>query len=201
MFVVQSSAHSLLVQLLDLDGLPVVGITPSNLTVYLKKQGATAFVPIVVNTSNFFYAGDGYYALNLSTTDTNTVGSLYTLFKGELFKDTLSSLTVVSPSVSLPTSPVVSVTSGNIYGILYSASNTPVANALITVKLLNTPAIITSSSEGIGITADVLSTKTDSAGYFTLSGVSGLTYEVYIPSLNFRKTFVMPTVSSNIFDL
>jgi hypothetical protein len=200
MFVLQNSSYSFLVQLLDLTGEPVTNVTYLGVTGFIRKQGALSFTGFPVTALNFFYVGNSYYNLTVSSSDTNTAGSLSILLQGPSFKDSLQVLTVVASMPVLPATPSASVTSSTIYGLVATSAG-PAADVKVSLKMLSSPAVVSSSGEGVGIVNDTKVTKTDASGYFSLTGVVDLQYEIWIPSLNYRKVFVMPSTNKNVFDI
>lgn len=201
MLILQSTASSVTVRIFDNTGVPHVGIAATSVTGFIRKQGATAFSTFPVTVGNFSNLGNGYYAVGLSATDTNTVGSVTVLLQSTLFEDALIHVTVVGSSASLPAGPSISVTTGSVYGVVRTGDGSPLVNATVTAVPVGAPIILSSGVEGVIVSNKPITTKTDSTGYFVISTIVGLTLDVYIPAVNYRATVVMPAGSANIADL
>lgn len=149
---------------------------------------------------DFTNLGAGYYELDLDTDDTDTLGVLTVRIMGSTIRSTLRDATVV---VATPASPTPSwvVPTTIMYGYVLSATGSAVPNAAVAVRVLSTPTVLHSGSEGLVISTGLVSTVTDSTGYFSLSLVAGSLVDVFIPSANYRRTFTVPSTSTNLFDL
>src|SRR5690348_14802119 len=102
--VLQSTASSIAVflQLAD-TGAPATGLTFADVTCKLKKPGAGVFSVKVLDGTNFTEISDGFYELDLTTADTNTLGTAYVLFTGADVATTVLSYTAVTAFSSTPT--------------------------------------------------------------------------------------------------
>jgi hypothetical protein len=201
MLIIQSTSYSVVVRLVDVNGNPVVNLTTSSISAYLKKEGEASFTVITLTGgSNFSNNGNGYYTITLSALQTNVLGSLYLLLRGDIFQDSIVGLTVATAGTAPPASPVVSLNKTVVYGSIVDSAGLAASGVVVTLNLLNSPTIVTSGSDGVGVTNGKLVTKTDSQGYFTLSAVTNLTYEVIIPAINFRR-IITPVNSTplNVF--
>lgn len=149
---------------------------------------------------DFTNLGAGYYELDLDTSDTDTLGSISVRITGASIRSTLQQATVVVATPASPT-PSWTVPTSTVYGYVLSASGSAVANAAVAVRVLSVPTVLHSGSEGLVITSDIETTRTDSTGYFALSLIAGSLVDIFIPSANYRRTFTVPSTSTNLFDL
>ncbi len=140
--------------------------------------------------------GGGYYKLALSSTDTNTVGSLYARIEGPSIGSVVevANIGAIAPVVPpiLPTVPTTVIT-----GSIFTPQGTPYENACVTAKVLSTPAIF----DGVAINSNLVVVRTDSNGFFTLELITGSQVDVAINSVGYRRTITVPAISSNLFDI
>jgi hypothetical protein len=201
MLVLQNTSFSVVVKLLDINSNPVTNLSVSDIVASIRREGDSNFTTISLTSGlTFFNNGSGYYTFVINSSYTNVLGSLYFLLKGTLFQDYLVGNTVVASAASLPSSPVITPAFGNIYGSIINSSGVGVVGAVVTAQLVSPPAIITSGATGAGVTNGQVYAKTDTNGYFALNLVAGVSYDVMIPSINFRKTILItPGSSINVF--
>jgi hypothetical protein len=72
---------------LDDAGAPVTGILFSDVTVGIRKPAEVGFTEKTMTEDDWLEIGEGWYALNLSETDTNTLGPLLIKISGAGFDD------------------------------------------------------------------------------------------------------------------
>lgn len=149
---------------------------------------------------DFTNLGAGFYEIDLTSTDTATIGNLAIRVSGPSIRSSLVQATVATAVTPTPT-PVLAVPTTVIYGYILNASGVAVANASVSARVLSIPTILHPGSDGVLLTTSVVATKTDSTGYFTLTLISGSVVDVLIPSANFRRTITVPSVSTNLFDM
>tara|TARA_Y100001963_G_scaffold133825_1_gene193823 strand:- start:3622 stop:4251 length:630 start_codon:yes stop_codon:yes gene_type:complete len=71
-------------------------------------------------------------------------------------------------------------------------------NVGISARVLSVPKILT----GAAITTKIVQAFTDSAGYFSLSLIQGVTADVIIPEVGYRRTLIVPsTATANLFSI
>lgn len=149
---------------------------------------------------NFTHLGDGFYEIDLTTTDTSVLGNLHVRITGGSVKTALlvGYVAASAPAVP-PTSP--SITTTVIFGFLKKADGSALAGASVSARPLSSPTVLHSGTEGMGVGTDAISTRSDTSGYFTLEIAAGLTVDFSIPTINFRRTFTVPGSSTNVFDI
>lgn len=144
--------------------------------------------------------GLGFYNLTLSTDDTDTLGTLYLRLSGPSVRPQVEQYTVATAVSSSPT-PTVSVTTTSIFGYLLKADGTAYEGASVAARVLSSPTILHPGTEGLLLEQSLVTTSTDSDGFFTISLIAGSTVEVFIPAGNYKRTIVVPSASTNLFDI
>ncbi len=197
---VQDSVGSLIAYLeLTADGSAATGLTFADVTADLRKEGG-AFTPMVLDGVNFTETGGGFYQLDLAAADNDTLGNSSVRVSGATIRTTLLSAFVAEV---VPTSPTTTPEPPRtaIFGFLKEPDGSAVVNATVSVKILSTPYINNAGDDGILIADGLLITKTDASGFFSISLITGSIVEVFISSASYRKSFTVPVVSTNLFDL
>lgn len=161
-------------------------------------EGPTAFLGGV--DGDFTELGGGSYMLDLTATDTDTLGQLFIRFTGTAFRTIIESATVATALPATPT-PTLTIPTTTIYGYIRSVSGAAVVGASISVRVLSQPTVLHPATEGLVLSAGLITDKTDSDGFFALDLVTGSQVDIFIPSANYRRTFTVPAVSSNLFDI
>lgn len=199
--LLQNNAGSITIYLELTSGGAATGILPASLTADIKKEGQSSFSSFSLSGTNFTEIGNGFYEVDLAATDTDVLGNLYLRFSGPTIKYlVVSGFVAATAPVNPSTITPPSVT--DLYGFIYNPDGTPVEGATVSVKVLTPPQVLSSADpEGFGITTPTISTKTDAEGFFTLKVVSGLTVDVLIPSIQYRRVLIVPATNSNVFDI
>lgn len=198
--LLQSTVSSITVYLELAAGGAATGLTFSDVSVDLKKEGAGSFSAKVLDGTNFTEVGGGTYQLTFTTTDTDTLGNLYVRITGATISTVLQTVfiaestpTVASSSLTIPTT--------NIFGYITSTDGTPLAGASVSARTLAVPSVGTSGGEGYVSDQSLITAKTDSDGYFVIALVTGATVDLFIPAAGYRRTFDVPSSSTNLFDI
>lgn len=77
-------------------------------------------------------------------------------------------------------------------------SGAPIENVSVSARLLALPTIVS----GVGVENQIVSTTTDANGFFQMTLIQGATVDVVIPSTGYRRTIVVPSVTSaNLFEI
>ncbi len=197
---VQDSTGSLILYLeLSADGSAATGLTFSDVTADLRKEGG-AFAAMTLDGTNFTETGSGFYELDLAAADNDTLGNSSVRVSGATIRTTLLSAFIAAV---VPTSPTTTPAPPKtaIFGFIKDANGAPVNNATVSVKILSTPYINSAGDDGILIIDGLLVTKTDASGFFTIDLITGAIVEAFISSASYRKSFTVPVVSTNLFDL
>ena len=197
---VQDSTGSITLYLeLTADGSAATGLTFADITADLKKEGG-AFTPMVLDGVNFTETGGGFYQLDLAAADNDTLGNSQVRVSGATIRTTLLSAFIAEV---VPTSPTTTPAPPKtaIFGFIKDADGAPVNNATVSVKILSTPYINSAGDDGILITDGLIIAKTDVAGFFSIDLITGAIVEAFISSASYRKSFTVPVVSTNLFDL
>ena len=198
--LLQSTAGTVTVLLeLSSDGSPATGLTFADVTADLKKEGGS-FTALTLSGSNFTELSGGFYELTLAVGDTDTLGNLYIRISGATIKTTVTQAFVAATAPVNPTSPVaVPVTA--LFGYVNGPDGSPVAGARVAAKVLASPSVLHPATEAVLLTTGLVTAVTDSAGFFTISLVTGSEVDIFISSANYRRTITVPGTSQNLFSI
>jgi hypothetical protein len=177
------------------------GLLFSAVTAQLKKEGEASFSAFTLSGSNFTDLSNGFYEIDLTSTNTNTLGNLYLSLTGPTIKTQLVTVYVAVSGSITPSPAVPSTSTTNVYGYIKDLTGTSVLGASVSAKILSMPAFVPSGSVNVGVTTSLISTKTDSSGYFSLTLLEGMAVDVTISSLNYRRTIVVPASDSDLFSI
>lgn len=199
--VLQNTTGSITVYLqLASTGADAAGLTFADVTCEIKKPGAASFTTKALTGSNFTEFNNGFYEIDFTTTETDTLGDIYVRLTGATIKTTFVSVLVVSAFVSSPTT-TTAPTKTAMFGYVFMPDGTPYSGASVTARILSDPTVLHNGTEGLVVSAGVVSTTTDTAGYFVLNLITGAQVEVFIPAANYRRSLTIPGVSTNLFDV
>ena len=199
--LIQNNAGSVTIFLEDaVTGSPATGLIFSDVTADLRKEGAPAFVGHALTTLNFTEISGGFYDIDLVAADTDTLGNLYLRVQGASIK-TAVAISFVAAEAPVNPPSVTPPTTVAIFGFVYGPDAAPLAGANVSATILGSPTVLFPGDEGIAISQGLVTEKTDSFGFFTLSLIVGTNVDIFIPSSNFRRTIVVPGTSANLFDI
>lgn len=198
--ILQSTASSITIYLETTAGAAATGLTFSDVSVDLKKEGDVAFSAKVLSGANFTEIGGGTYELTFTTAETDTLGNMYVRVTGATINTVVHSVfvaeatpTVVSSALTIPTT--------NMFGYITGADGSPLVGAAVSARVLATPSVGTSGGEGFVSDTSLVTAKTDNDGYFIIALVTGAQVDFFIPAASYRRTFTVPVSSTNVFDL
>lgn len=197
--LLQDNTGSVSFFLEDSDGDPVTGLTDADVTADLKKSGGS-FASFALSGGNFTEIGLGFYEIDLAAADTDTLGNLYLRLSGPLFKSTLVSAFVAESVPVNPTTPI-SIPKTDLFGYVYQSNGEPASNVSVSARVLVQPTLLNPSGEAVAIKTELVTVKTDSDGYFIISLLTGADVDVFIPSVNYRRTLQVPASSQNLFSI
>lgn len=200
--IIQNSATSIVVYLELETGDPATGLAAADVTGGIKKNGAGSFSVFTLSGSNFTELTDGFYEVDLAAGNTDTLGNLYLSFTGRGIKTALvvAYVTTGASAAPIPT-PAFTPTVTEIFGYVYGPTGSPVENARVVARMTQLPTVIHPNVDGVLISSDLVTTSTDSTGYFSLSLLTGASFEFFITDANYRRTVTIPGVSTNLFDI
>lgn len=196
-FFVKDSPSSFVVYLELASGGPALGRTDADVAASLKKEGGV-FNAFALDNTNFVELSGGMYQVSLEGTDTDVEGNLYLSITGSGLKPSLHSGFVFE---SIPTAPVPvpSLPKTALWGYVISPSGTAIAGASVSARVLASPSISASGPSVLGTA--LVSAKTDASGFFSIELVTGSTVDLFIPASNYRRTLLVPSSTSNLFDI
>lgn len=161
-------------------------------------EGPTSFTGGI--DGDFTELGGGSYQLDLSTTDTSVLGQFYVRFSGTTIRTVVESANVVVATPASPT-PDLTIPTTTMFGYVRDISGSAVASATIAIRVLSVPTVLHPTTDGMVVSTELITSSTDSAGFFTIDLITGSQVDFFIPSANYRRTFTVPTASTNLFDL
>ena len=209
--VVQNTTASVSFYLGLSAGGDATGLTESDITLSLSKDGGVTYVPKTLAIGqNLFETGDGVYRVLLGvdqtgTTqspveDTDTLGNLYIRVTGVTITTALTSV-YVSETATVTPSAALTIGTTTMFGYVTDVDGSPLANAGVSARPLAVPTVGTSGGEGYTASEGLITAKTNADGYFQMALVTGAQVDFFIPSANYRRTFTVPATSTNVFDL
>ena len=183
----------------------------------ITSSNALSFTTALVNPFN---AGDkvelvewyeitsgpaGYYSVLFDPHELDTLDQfLYTLTSyagppapGVVIDDFERTIDVIrATSVASETAPIPDTCV--IKDHILDLSGLPLQNIGVSARLLALPSIIS----GVSVYDEIVSTKTDSNGFFQLTLIQGATVDIVIPATGYRRTIVVPsTTLANLFEI
>lgn len=182
------------------DDTEATGLTHSDVSVDLKKSDESSFSAKSLDGTNFTEIGDGFYELDLTASDLDTLGNLYIRVTGATINTALETVFVAESTPVNPTSPL-SIPQTSLFGYIYDAEGSPVVGASVSARVLAQPSVLYSGAEGLALATALATAKTDNDGFFTISLVTGSSIDVFIPAVNYRRTLTVPGTSQNLFDI
>lgn len=187
-------------------GAPRTGILFSQVDVAFKKATDPTFNLKLLSGPDFREAGAGVYEILFSSPELAVLGTfLYVVngngslpspavrqFVGQAFVE--SSSTYTPGTISLDTN----VLTGN----LVDLRGSPMVGESVSARVLQAPAILGISPNRGGVGTQIISAKTDQAGFFALEVIQGSVVDVVIPSINYRRTLTVPAnVTDELFEI
>lgn len=198
--LIQSSAGSVTLFIADIAGDPAIGLVDTDVTADIKKEGAGGFTAHALTALNWTELGGGFYEVDLALLDTDTLGNLYVRVQGATIRTSLTSAYVVAAApVNPPTVTPPGVVA--VFGYVYHPDASPLVGASVSARILGTPTVLHPGSEGLVVSQDLIATRTDSDGFFTLNLISGSSVDFIISSAGYRRTFLVPGIATNVFDI
>jgi hypothetical protein len=177
-------------------GLPRTGITFGQVTVIYKKSGDLSFTAKSLLTTDFHEIGNGLYEILFSTLELSTLGTFFYMVNGGLSLPAPAIRQFVGQAViqssATYTAGGITLSTNILTGNLIDLSGNPMENESVQARVISSPTIIGTSPNIGGLGTDIISTVTDSVGFFALEVVQGSIVDIIIPSVNFRRTLTVP---------
>lgn len=144
--------------------------------------------------------GDGTYTITLTQADTDTLGSLYVRVSGPTIKTSLNPASIVD-NIPTAAAAVLPIQTTTLFGYIVDAQGDPLSGASVSARVLATPSVGFSVTEGYVQGENLATSKSDSSGFFLIDLVTGSEVDFYIPAANYRRTLQVPASSQNVFDI
>lgn len=187
---VTQSVSANIVVLLTKDNIAVTGLTYSSVTARFRKEGGSSFSTKTLTAPTFVEIGYGVYTITFSAADLGTAGSFVVVVTGASIDQ---STTLVNVLPATETSVPVSLETCVVTGYVYDVSGKPIQGAAVSATVVGHPSIEQSTAV---MQDSTVTTATDANGYFYLPLVRLADVEVYIPSANYRRRFVVPNAAT-----
>jgi hypothetical protein len=168
---------------------PVEGILPADVDCKFRKQGQTAFQIKVLDSTSWKSLGDGYYVLQFSPVDMDTLGSFWFSIDGLAFDEQMQEFTIESlPADIIAVPPDVCLVSG----VIIDAGGNALKDILVTAKGLAWP-----YKSNANILADsFVDVRTDYLGQFQMRLVRGAKVLLEVEKTGIRAQVTVPDAAS-----
>lgn len=190
--LIQNQINKLSVILTTTGGLPATGLIFSDVVCQFSKNGAS-FSAKTLTSLIFLEVGFGYYTVEFSASDCNTLGHFVAIISGGTIAQSTTSAEVVAAASA---STVASIQTCTVTGHLVNGQGVPISDAAVSARILGLPTLVNTGVVGVGIGDDVVSVKTDSNGFFSLELARLVVFDVIIPEINYRRTLTVPNSAS-----
>lgn len=187
-------------------GNPRTGITFNQVNVSYKKSTGSSFGTKVLTGPDFREIGLGIYEILFSSAELDTLGSfLYVIVgNGSLplpeIKQYVGQADVQSASAFTP--GTVALPLNTLTGNLIDLGGQALTGVAVSARVLSAPTILGTTPNIGGVDTSVISTKTDTGGFFALSILQGAVVDITIPRMNYRRTLTVPANGTDIlFDI
>lgn len=197
----QSTNNSFTMYIEAQAGGPATGLLSTSITVQMKKEGAASFSAFTLSGANFTDLSNGFYEIDVTSGNTDTLGNLYFSITGATIVTQLVTTYVAVAGSITPSPAIPSTSTTNIYGNIKDLTGTPTSGVSVSARILSMPSFVPSGSVNVGITTSLISTKTDSNGYFSLTLIEGAAVDITISGLNYRRTITVPASDSDLFSI
>lgn len=150
---------------------------------------------------DFTNLGGGFLSLQLDASDTDVLGPLAIRITGEYTKPALVQANVIEAFSESSGSEALPIPTTAIFGYVAGPQGAPVAGTKVGFKTLAAPVVRRAADNGLVITNEFIGVTTDAQGFFTVNLIAGTAMHVSIPAANYSRTFVVPALSANLFDI
>lgn len=189
----QNQAGEMIV-VLSKDESPVTGLTNTDLTAEIRKDGDASFTAKSLTAGDVTDIGSGVYAIALTTAELDTLGTFILKLTGADIDQHVALATVVEADETLTT---VSLETCVLTGHVFDPAGKPVVGAAVSARMVGLPSVEQSAAV---VTDSRVAVKTDVNGEFFLELARLADVEVFIPSANYRRRLVVPNKASvNLF--
>ena len=183
---------------LALGDIPALGVLPSDVTCRYHKAGQTTLTAKVIDTTNWFELGNGFYTLRFTAAEMDTQGSFFYLLSSSKFDNLLYDEFTIEPPGGGGSTPVAPPGFCTVSGSLLTVGSTIPVGTQVTFRPANFPISVNSSV----VTADKVVTYPDINGNFQVNLIQGCTVIVEIERTGLRAQIVVPsTPTANLLDL
>lgn len=183
---------------------PRTGITFGQIAVNYQKEGATTLTAKSLLVSDFREIGLGVYEILFSAAELNTLGMfLYVVNSNGTLAPPAIKQYVDQANVQAATVPSTAITLATniITGNVVDLNGVAIEDAAVSARVLEMPAIAGTYPNIGGVSTDMVSTRTDSNGFFSLTLIQGSVVDITIPRVNYRRTLTVPNNATDVLFL
>lgn len=185
------------------NGDPRTGILFNQITVAYKKSTDAAFISkILTGVGDYRENGNGFYEILFSAPELSVLGTfLYVVnsngaLPSPAMRQAVGQAFIESSSSYTP--GTVTLNTNIVTGNLISLRGQPLIGEAVSARIVAAPTIIGSSPNIGGVGTDMVTTKTDSGGFFALELLQNSVVDVVIPVINYRRTLTVPAHSTDV---
>lgn len=177
-------------------GVVRTGLVYTDVSVEFRRATDGAFVFKALQSGDFSEIGNGLYQITFVADDLRALGQFHFAVRGTPALTPAIQLYVGEAEVTSTATPgtAKTVPVNNLTGNLVDTAGQPLVGAGVAARLISTQVIGGTLSVGLG--SGVVSTQTDSNGFFILTIAQGAFVEVTIPAANYKRQLTVPVASS-----
>jgi len=179
------------------DGSPRTGITFTQVDVAYKKSSQASFGVKSLLITDFRENGNGVYEILFSAQELDTTGSfIYTVnsnggLPAPAIKQFIGQAFIQSSSQYTPGS--IALDTNILTGNLIDLQSHAMVGESVSARVLSAPVVMGSDPNIGGVGCGMVSTTTDSSGFFALEVLQGAEVDIVIPAINYRRTLTVPS--------
>ena len=183
-----------------------LGILDSQVDVVFKKNTQAAFQVKTIDVNNWRENGLGVYEILFLAGDLDITGSfLYVVTNNGTLPAPAIRQFIGQANVEESLAYVegqVSFDSNILTGNLVDGRGAPLVDAAISARIVELPTVLGLPDSRAGVGLDLISARTNSAGFFALEVIQGSLIDVVIPIVGYRRTLRVPNNATNkLFEL
>ena len=188
-------------------GDPRLGILFNQIDVsYKKSTGAVFSLKALTGPADFREVGLGVYEILFSAVELDTLGTFIFVVNGNGVLPGLAITQYVGLASILTsaayTPGTITLSTNILTGNLIDLQGSALADESVSARVLSCPNILGVIPNIGGIGTDVISTQTDSGGFFALEVLQGAVIDIVISAVNYRRTLTVPANATDLlFDI
>jgi len=189
-------------------GDPRTGITFNQIDVSYKKSSQTSFTLKILTgpPTDFREIGLGVYEILFSAAELDTLGTFIFVINGNGALPAPAILQFVGQALVLTSSAytpgTISLDTNILTGNLVDLQGSALVGEAVSARVLSSPTVMGAAPNLGGVGTNVITSQTDSGGFFALEVLQNAVIDVVIPAVNYRRTLTVPANSTDLlFDI